>query len=874
MNLETRNKNIQRLAKGADSDWHICQGFFLNTSIRKIAFITFLLYLVLNISAQVKRQYDYKADISHWKEYSMGIVVKDGKCGYVDRNGTEVIPLIYDYEEGPLHTDNGLFGYDHLWNENNTVLIRVKKNNKYGYINKENKIVIPIIYDQTGGLSFSRNILIKVKHSGKYGYIDRKGDAIIPIIYDDASNGYIYKSSESVTCVKRDGKYAFINGEGKFLTDFKFDTAESYWGFGITEKELAPVSINGKYGYVNKSGELEIPFKYDKASIFGDNLAPVVKDNKLGFIDTNGNVVIPFIYDNIGSNNYHNDGIAVVRKNGKWGIIDIHGNVLAPFKYDYCIGHSSIGNNNMICNRDTVYLDIMGHEYATKQDRSNASNKSMLEAAEAGNPHAQWYVSWNYNDGRDYPKDLKESYNWCVKAANAGEVSAMHELGKKYYYGDGCEEDLSKAFKWFSKAAKAGMINSQFFLGWMLEHGQGTNKDIVLGIEWYKKAALHGYERAITQLKKNNISIDDLFAAPNPTPINTLATMLWHVSEATTMQKNYSFKISINSNSKIEEVNVHVNGILTRGSAPIQGDGYNMTIDRAVALNEGQNTIKVTVKNAGGTATSEKIVTYTLSKSTPIIQHKRIALVIGNANYASQRLESLNSPLKDAKDVRDKLKKLGFEVRPIVENGSKNTMRKAIKDFIKEAKNYDVALFFYSGHGIQSKPGINATNYLIPSDAKLLYSESLPGECIDLNEMVLNNLSKGREGKASLVFIDACRTVLNLPSESDFGDTKGSDRELRGLNEQASPEGVCVVYATRAGSVSYDMRQKTEITGQNSLNSYFTQGLLECLDEEKDKNLPMFIQRLKDKVRAKTKGKQVPSPYNELYGDFYFDPTK
>ena len=192
-------------------------------------------------------------------------------------------------------------------------------------------------------------------------------------------------------------------------------------------------------------------------------------------------------------------------------------------------------------------------------------------------------------------------------------------------------------------------------------------------------------------------------------------------------------------------------------------------------------------------------------------------------------------------------------------------------DFIKESRDYDVALFYYSGHGIQSKPGINATNYLIPSDAKLQYSESLSGECIDLNEMVINNLSKERERKATLVFVDACRTVLNLPSESDFGDIKGSESELRGLNEQASPEGVCVVYATRAGRVSYDLRQTTENMDQNS---YFTQGLLECLDEYKDKNLPMFIQYLKDKVRAKTKGKQVPSPYNELYGDFYFDPDK
>ena len=264
----------------------------------------------------------------------------------------------------------------------------------------------------------------------------------------------------------------------------------------------------------------------------------------------------------------------------------------------------------------------------------------------------------------------------------------------------------------------------------------------------------------------------------------------------------------------------------------------------------------------------------TISRSAKEKLSRRIALVIGNSQYASKRLDNLSSPINDARNIGEKLAALGFKVRPLVENGSKNAMRKAIKDFIKESKNYDVAFFYYSGHGIQSKPGINATNYLIPSDAKLQYSESLSGECIDLNEMVINNLSKEREGKASLVFIDACRTVLNLPSESDFGDTKGGDTELRGLNEQTSPEGVCVVYATRAGSVSYDLRQTTEKMDQNNLNSYFTQGLLECLDEYKEKNLPLFIQHLKDKVRAKTKGRQVPSPYNELYGDFFFDPNK
>ena len=52
-------------------------------------------------------------------------------------------------------------------------LIPYRKGDKWGYIDKKGKIVIPIQYDDAW--PFSDNGLARVKVNGKWGYIDKKG---------------------------------------------------------------------------------------------------------------------------------------------------------------------------------------------------------------------------------------------------------------------------------------------------------------------------------------------------------------------------------------------------------------------------------------------------------------------------------------------------------------------------------------------------------------------------------------------------------------------------------------------------------------------------------------------------------------------------
>src|SRR5436190_12949199 len=95
----------------------------------------------------------------------------------------------------------------------------------------------------------------------------------------------------------------------------------------------------------------------------------------------------------------------------------------------------------------------------------------------------------------------------------------------------------------------------------------------------------------------------------------------------------------------------------------------------------------------------------------PLQAAERVALLIGNNNYAST---PLRNAVNDAKDLGDALKELGFHVI-VRENTSRPAMIDAIREFDKALEGASTALFFYAGHAMQFKE----RNYLIPIDAAM-----------------------------------------------------------------------------------------------------------------------------------------------------------
>ena len=125
----------------------------------------------------------------------------------------------------------------------------------------------------------------------------------------------------------------------------------------------------------------------------------------------------------------------------------------------------------------------------------------------------------------------------------------------------------------------------------------------------------------------------------------------------------------------------------------------------------------------------------------------RVALVIGNADYA--HVGRLLNPINDATDIRAKLDGLGFEVT-LATDLDYNPMRLALRDFAEAARDAEVALIYYAGHGIE----IDGTNYLIPVNAELRSDRDVEFEAIPL-DLVVRAVETSPGLK--IVLIDACR---------------------------------------------------------------------------------------------------------------------
>lgn len=229
---------------------------------------------------------------------------------------------------------------------------------------------------------------------------------------------------------------------------------------------------------------------------------------------------------------------------------------------------------------------------------------------------------------------------------------------------------------------------------------------------------------------------------------------------------------------------------------------------------------------------------------------KRLALVVGNSEYLGKG-NSLANPAHDAEDVSAKLKTLGFDVTTLID-GSLLQMKDAINLFSSKAKDYDIAFFYYSGHGLQTK----GSNYMMPVDAEPSTAADIEYECYPLNRL-LDKLDESN-CPMKIIVLDACR---NNPFTK--GWYRGSAEE--GLASVQSPKGTFITFATAAGSVAYDG------TGRNSP---YTTAFLQTLDTP-NLSLFEFFNTVGQLVLEETQNKQDPwVNYSTMKGNFCFNRNK
>lgn len=241
-----------------------------------------------------------------------------------------------------------------------------------------------------------------------------------------------------------------------------------------------------------------------------------------------------------------------------------------------------------------------------------------------------------------------------------------------------------------------------------------------------------------------------------------------------------------------------------------------------------------------------------LHKNNNLINENRIALLIGNSNYSAET--SLSSPIPDVEALSLKLSTVGFNVY-VVYDANKPTLNAAFKKFFEYAKQYETALVYYAGHGLQYE---NDT-YLMPIESVTETMYDIEEKNVPLGRIV-GFLNKIDNLNTRILIIDACRSNRQLLS------TRGViENELHSTKELTNG---MILFSTQAGNIAYDYTTE-------ELHSPFAKSLIKniTLPNLSINDLPSIV--ISD-VQYETESlniQQRPRYQSTLDHIFYFNPT-
>lgn len=329
----------------------------------------------------------------------------DTHCGLIDRSGRVVVPPIFQSviypSDGMIRIQqNNRFGFfDTIGHQRipckyrtasgfseGLAVVNVDIDSfevRYGYINKQDSMVIPPIYEYAA--TFEEGYAVAVAYDRR-GMIDHQNREVLPFKYLDISpmhdgnffaidplteraalfdnhfqrlTDFVYDQisnySEGIYVVHRDGGFTFLDQKGHERFGLWDEAGGFYDGYSMVKRD-------GKFGIINNRGKLILPVEYEDDGYltdlyaFAENLALVKKDGKVGFVNKQGKIVIPIIYD---AARHCSEGLIPVKKNGVWGYIDKQGNVVCDFIFDVA-SHFEWGRASVVYRGETYKINTEG----------------------------------------------------------------------------------------------------------------------------------------------------------------------------------------------------------------------------------------------------------------------------------------------------------------------------------------------------------------------------------------------------------------------------------------------------------------------------------------------------------------------------------
>ncbi len=223
---------------------------------------------------------------------------------------------------------------------------------------------------------------------------------------------------------------------------------------------------------------------------------------------------------------------------------------------------------------------------------------------------------------------------------------------------------------------------------------------------------------------------------------------------------------------------------------------------------------------------------------------RRVALIIGNDSYASMPLHNARN---DARAVRDTLRDEGFQV-DYAEDANRAGFAHAMDAFSAKLQRDDIALFYYSGHGL----AVDGVNYLLPVDFSAQSEADVPFS--GYPALQVQRKLEERGTKLNIIILDACR-------DNPFRYSRSAGGGLAAMREGV---GTLIAFAAADGQRASDNTAES--------NGLFTKYLLESMREPGLNVRDMFF-RVQEKVYEASSHRQFPYVYAGAVGQFFFRPS-
>ena len=224
--------------------------------------------------------------------------------------------------------------------------------------------------------------------------------------------------------------------------------------------------------------------------------------------------------------------------------------------------------------------------------------------------------------------------------------------------------------------------------------------------------------------------------------------------------------------------------------------------------------------------------------------HPRKALIIGNISYTKNRLRHCAN---DAEDLAEVLGTLGFQVQ-LSTNCKQQEMGLLISTFAKSIGEQDLVLFYFSGHGLQSKE----INYLIPVDAdgRIMGEDDIENNSINVQSTLARLSSK--TFYITICILDCCRSYT-LPSDGKHPD---GDNRTEGLHPMTPPGGTLLQFASAPGTIARD-----GLDGER--NGLYTKHLLKHI-KTPNKDLDSILKIINRGVYMESNQRQMPNSVSTI----------